>query len=149
MPLNVEAADVICYDAYKQLQESREKAGAWQWADAVKAAQLCIELSVKGMLKLFDIEYSPEHDVSDRLVAIPKKIKGLPDYLVESIARARVCSKVWEPTHVLAVYGELGTSPSRLFKEIDAKAATECASDANSCLTTLLNLARLGQLEIK
>lgn len=149
MPLNVEAADVVCYDAYKQLQESREKAGAWQWAEAVKAAQLCIELSVKGMLKLFDIEYPPEHDVSDRLVVIPKKVKGLPDHLVESIARTRVCSKTWAPVHALAVYSGLGISPSRLFKETDAKAATECASDANSCLTTLLNLARLGQLEIK
>jgi len=140
---------VISYDAYKQLQESREKAGAWQWAEAVKAAQLCVELSVKGMLKLFDIEYPPEHDVSDRLVFVPKKVKGLPDYLVESIARTRVCSKTWAPVHALAVYGGLDISPSRLFKETDAKAAIECASDASSCLTTLLNLARLGQLKIE
>lgn len=52
-------------------------------------------------------------------------------------------------THALAMYGPLDTSPSRLFKETDAKDATECASDANSCLTTLLNLARLGRLEVK
>jgi len=149
LPLNLTEADTVCCDAYRQLQEAREKAGAWQWADAAKAAQLCVELSVKGMLKLFDIEYPPEHDVSDRLVMIPKKVKGLPDYVVESIARTRICSKVWEPAHALAVYGGIDISPSRLFKETDAKAAMECASDANSCLTTLLNLARLGQLEIK
>jgi len=101
------------------------------------------------MLKLFDIEYPPEHDVSDKLVVIPKKVKGLPDHLVESIARTRVCSKMWEPAHSLAVYGALDASPSRLFKETDAKAAIECASDANSCLTALLNLARLGQIEIQ
>lgn len=148
-PLNLDEADRVYYDAYKALQEAREKSKDLEWAGTVRAAQLCIELSVKGILRLFDIAYPPEHDVSDRLVVIPKKVKGLPDHLVESIARTRVCSKVWEPAHALAVYGGLDTSPSRLFKETDAKAATECASDANSCLTTLLNLAKLGQLEFQ
>jgi HEPN domain-containing protein len=109
-----------------------------------QAAQLCIELSVKGILKLFDIEYPPTHDVSEKLRVVPKKVDGVPDHVMQSIARSIVCSRLWEPAHSLTVYGELGFSASRLFKEADSKAATECASEANSCLHALLHLARTG-----
>lgn len=129
------------------LREAWDKSKALDWAGAVKAAQLCIELSVKGMLKLFDVRYPPDLDVSDSLDSIPKKVSELPGYILEALARSRRASSVWEPTHSLAVYGALEVGAEKLFKESDAKTATECASDAHNCLFWLLDLATRDQLK--
>jgi len=147
MRLNKEAAERLRSEADASLSEARDKSKALDWAGAVKAAQLCIELSTKGMLRLFDVEYQPDHDVSERLAAIPKKMEGIPDYVLEALARSRMASKVWEPTHSLAVYGALDIGPGRLFKESDAKAAVECASDAHTCLFWLIQLIASDQIK--
>lgn len=146
MRLNREAAERLSSEADASLREAWDKSKAFEWAAAVKAAQLCIELSVKGMLKLFDVEYPPEHDVSERLASIQRKVEGVPDYVLQTIARTRMASKVWESTHSFAVYGALDIEPGRLFKESDAKAAVECASDAHTCLFWLIQLAASDQL---
>ena len=146
MRLNREAAERLSSEADASLREAWDKSKALEWAAAVKAAQLCIELSTKGMLRLFDVEYPPDHDVSERLASIPKKVGEIPDYVLEAIARTRMASKVWEPTHSLAVYGALDVGPAKLFKESDAKAAVECASDAHTCLFWLIQLAASDQL---
>jgi HEPN domain-containing protein len=57
MHLNQDAAQRLSQEADTSLREAWEKSKALDWAGAVKAAQLCIELSVKGMLKLFDVEF--------------------------------------------------------------------------------------------
>lgn len=147
MHLNQEAAQRLSQEADASLRDARDKTKVSDWAAVVKASQLCIELSVKGMLKLFDVEYPPEHDVSERLASIPKKSEGIPDYVVGAIARSRMASSVWEPTHSLAVYGALDVGADKLFKESDAKAATECASDAHTCLFWLIDLATRDQLK--
>jgi len=95
MRLNKEAAERLSRDAYGALREAWDKSKTFEWAATVRSAQLCIELSVKGMLKLFDVEYPPDHDVSERLTAIAKKLQGIPDYVVEAIGRARMANKVW------------------------------------------------------
>jgi HEPN domain-containing protein len=147
MRLNQDAAQRLSQEADASLREAWEKSKTLDWAGAVKAAQLCIELSVKGVLKLFDVEYPRDHDVSDRLDSIPKKVKQLPDYILEALARSRMASSVWEPTHSIAVYGALEVGADKLFKESDAKAATECASDARTCLFWLIDLATRDQLK--
>jgi HEPN domain-containing protein len=145
--LNKESAERLSIDAYSALHEAWDKSKKLEWSDSVKASQLCIELSVKGMLKLFDVEYPPDHDVSEKLAVIAKKIQGIPDYVLEAIARSRIASNVWEPVHSFSVYGAFDVRPSRLFKETDAKAAAECASDAHTCLSWLLHLAGTDQLQ--
>jgi len=145
--LNLEAAQRLSQEADASLREARDKSKTSDWAGAVKASQLCIELSVKGTLKLCDVDFPPEHDVSERLASIPKKMEGIPDYILEALARSRMASKVWEPTHSLAVYGALDVGSSKLFKEWDAKAAVECASDAHNCLFWLIDLANRNQLK--
>jgi HEPN domain-containing protein len=149
LPFNVESAGKFYSDANDAILEAREKFKKYDWAIAVKSAQLCIELSVKGMLKLFDIEYPPNHDVSEKLELVLKKVQGIPDHVVEAIARAKMASRIWEPVHSISDYGELGISSRKLFKEIDAKAATECANDANICLFWLLDLTRSGELKLR
>ena len=129
------------------MREARDKSKVSDWPGVVKASQLCIELSVKGTLKLFDVDFPPEHNVSERLASIPKKMEGIPDYILEALARSRIASTVWEPTHSLAVYGALDVAASKLFKEWDAKAAVECASDAHNCLFWLIDLVNRNQLK--
>ena len=69
------------------------------------------------ILKLFDVDFPPERDASDRLASIPKKVEGMPDYILEALARSRMASKVWEPTHSLVVCGALDVGAGKLFKE--------------------------------
>ena len=145
--MNLEAAQRLSQEADSSLRDARDKSKVSDWAGAVKASQLCIELSVKGVLKLFDVDFPPEHDVSERLASIPKKMGGIPDYILDALARSRMASKVWEPTHSLAVYGALDIGAGKLFKELDAKAATECAGDAHNCLFWLIDLVNRGQLK--
>jgi HEPN domain-containing protein len=145
--LNLEAAQRFSQEADASLREAQDKSKVSDWAGAVKACQLCIELSVKGILKLFDVDFPPEHDASDRLASIPKKVEGMPDYILEALARSRMASKVWEPTHSLAVYGALDVGAGKLFRESDAKAAVECAGDAHNCLFWLIDLANRDQLK--
>lgn len=147
MHLNEETAQRLSQEADTLLREAWDKSKAMDWAVTVKAAQLCIELSVKGMLKLFDVEYPPDHDVSDRLASIPRKVKGIPEYVLDAIARSRVVSRIWESAHSFAVYGALDVGANKLFKESDAKAATECARDAHTCLFWLIQLASSDQLK--
>jgi hypothetical protein len=85
-PFNVDDADRLYFDAYKALQEAEAKYKAQEWQNVIGSAQLCIELSVKGILELFDIEYPPDHDVSAKLASVPRKVTGLSEYDVQSIA---------------------------------------------------------------
>ena len=110
MLFSIESADKFYSDADEALRDAWEKSKKSEWAGVVKSAQLCIELSVKGILKLFDIEYPPSHDVSEKLELIPKKVQGIPDYVMESIARAKISSRIWEPAHSISDYGALGIS---------------------------------------
>jgi HEPN domain-containing protein len=100
--LNLEAAQRLSQEADASLREARDKSKVSDWPGVVKASQLCIELSVKGTLKLFDVDFPPEHNVSERLASIPKKMEGIPDYILEALARSRIASTVWEP--FVAVY---------------------------------------------
>jgi len=60
-----------------------------------------------------------------------------------------MASKVWEPAHSFSVYGALDVGPSRLFKEADGKAAVECASDAHTRLSWMIQLAGSDQLQLR
>lgn len=149
MPLDIDGADKLYSDASQALREAQEKFSKFEWQSAMRNAQMCIELSVKGMLRLLDIEYPSNHDVSGKLGLVPKKVDGLSKDDVESIGRVAIASRIWEPVHSLAVYGLFNVSPSRLFKETDAKAIIESASSANSFLFSLIYRARLNQLKTK
>jgi len=48
--------------AYNQLQAAREHAKSYtQYSEAIQAAQECVELSVKSVLSLLGITFSPSH----------------------------------------------------------------------------------------
>ena len=149
LPLDVVNADTLYYEAHRALQDAQEKMKKAEWHTVMRSSQICIELSVKGMLRLFDIEYRPEHDVSEKLGIIHKKVDGLSGYEVESIAGSAISCRIWEPVHSLAVYGIFNVSPSSLFRETDAKAIIESASNANSLLLSLLYKARMNQLKME
>lgn len=93
-------------------------------ADVVRESQELIELCLKGLLRMSNIEVPRLHDVSDIL---KQSIDRLPQSIrphVEQIAKA---SKNLRRDRELAFYGTEDLTPSEFYQEEDAKQAIEDA----------------------
>ena len=104
---------------------------------------------MKGILKLFDIEYPPSHDVSEKLELIPKESSGNTRlrHGIDSQSEDFQSNMGASSQHFgsRSIRDKLG----RLFEETDANAATDCASDAHTCLTWLVQLALIWRIEVE
>ena len=94
------------------------------WADVVRESQEIVELSLKALLRAFDIEVPRIHDVSGALDAerarFPESLRASIDYLVGA-------SKSLRRDLELAFYGSEDLTPSEFYAEGDAQTALDFA----------------------
>ncbi len=122
------AADYI-NRAGNRLQAVEKLMELKSFADVVRESQELIELCLKGVLRISNVEVPRLHDVGDVLVQsktkLPKEIKIHAEQLAK-------ISKKLRRDRELAFYGTEDLTPSDFYKEEDAKEALDDASWVHS-----------------
>lgn len=94
------------------------------WAATVREAQECVELFLKGALRLVAVEPTRTHDVAD---VLRRERARFPDWFRQAVDELATISTELAGDRGLAFYGderrELG--PQALFDEHDARRATQ------------------------
>jgi len=106
------------------------------YADVVRESQELIELCLKGMLRLSNIEVPRLHDVSDILLDSASRLPKDIQTQVEKIAKI---SRRLRRDRELSFYGTEDLTPSEFYKEADAKEALDDAKWIFSLCEKLLN----------
>ena len=94
------------------------------YADVVRESQEIVELSLKGLLRLAQVEVPRIHDVGPLLIEMKERLPGQARPHVEALARI---SKEMRRDRELAFYGSEDLTPSDFYQEKDATKAMEDA----------------------
>lgn len=106
------------------------------WADVVRESQEVVELSLKGMLRFYNIEFPRVHDVSG---IFEQEANRFPPEIKRHLAKFSQISKSLRRDRELAFYGSEDLTPSEFYKKEDAKLAQ---ADANFVVETLVNIIK-------
>lgn len=94
------------------------------WADVVREAQEVVELTLKGLLRLCNVDPPRIHDVSDVLLAEQTRLPApLRPHLDELVSVSRHLRRDRE----LAFYGAADLTPSEFYTQADAVRARDDA----------------------
>ena len=114
------------------------------WAATVREAQECVELLLKGALRLVAVEPARTHDVA---AALRSEAVRFPEWFRSSIDALATISTKLAGDRGLAFYGdedrELG--PQELFDEEDARRAVRSVEFVAELCGRLLSDVRAGQ----
>lgn len=111
----------------------------------VRQAQECVELSLKGILRLYGIEYPREHDVKEILLRVSRRF---PDWFRAQVKSFAEISSKMATERGPSMYGdeEKGIPPSQLFRyERAVEAVKEAQLILRNCskaLETFLQKAK-------
>lgn len=94
------------------------------WPDVVRESQEVVELSLKALLRHFNIEVPRVHDVSVVLEAEKNKFSAAVKKTLPELIRI---SKTLRRDRELAFYGSEDLTPSEFYNQKDALAAKESA----------------------
>ncbi|MBI4577443.1 MAG: HEPN domain-containing protein [Planctomycetes bacterium] len=96
------------------------------WATVVRQAEECVELYLKGALRLVGVEPTHTHDVSGVLEAHAGRF---PAWFAAEVSRLAAFSRDLARDRGPAFYGDeaAGVPPEDLFDEADARRAFEAA----------------------
>jgi len=122
-------------DAWSKYQLAEQALKSYDYANCVFNSQASIELSIKSLLDGLQIKYEMEHDVSDRLDEVPKKIK-LEEYEIPDLSKLKAYSKLWVGVRNLTEYGDqrLNIAARSIFSEHEAKLALDhCSTTYHKC----------------
>ena len=130
-------------DAWVSLQSARKHLKDFNYAGAVREAQICVELSIKALLENFNIEYKKEHDIGDGVFfgVFQKVFPHLKDYEVkqfqECLAKSRVYLKLLSSIKNFTTYTFLDVPAKKLFDKDFAKTIVNYASQTYWCCKNL------------
>jgi len=105
------------------LREASLALSELDYATCVRRSQECVEMSLKGILRLLGIEYPSKHDVSEALLTLDRS--PLPEWFKEQLPYLAETSRSLSTLRGPAMYGsEEELKPaSELFSEDDARRA--------------------------
>lgn len=140
-----------------QLRIAQEKLNASGYADSIQASQCSIELSVKSVLSLLEIEYEPRHAWSKKqLSSIAQQIQerqilhSLKDQGVEIVRLPRLLflMNFWASAYLPSKYGmeeAYLASAQDLFERQEVELALQHAKE---CYQSALKLNRLSKCKL-
>ncbi|MDJ0269045.1 MAG: HEPN domain-containing protein [Aigarchaeota archaeon] len=117
---NIKIARALVNQGTRRLETAKREYNEGSPAYAIRSSQECVELALKGALRLVGIEYPKKHDVSNVLLRFADRCPRW--FEVEKMAKiSRIVAEKREP----AMYGdELSTNPAdMLFTRDEAKEA--------------------------
>jgi len=130
-------------DAWVSLESARKHLKDFNYAGAVREAQICVELSVKALLDNFHIEYKKVHDIGDGvfLGVFKEAFPHLKDHEIrefqECLAKSRVYLKLLSSIKDFTKYTFLDLPAKRLFDKDFAKIVVGYASETYWCCNQL------------
>jgi HEPN domain-containing protein len=105
------------------------------WADVVRESQEVVELTLKGLLRLCNVDPPRIHDVSDVLLAERDRLpEALHAHLDELVSASRNLRRDRE----LAFYGAADLTPSQFYTHDDAVRARAAARRTWTLVTEAL-----------
>ncbi|MEM2987099.1 MAG: HEPN domain-containing protein [Nitrososphaerota archaeon] len=115
-------------DAERSYNEAKINFNEKAYHRCIRRAQECVELSLKGVLRLLSIEYPKSHDVSIVLDKI-KKETSIPNWFQEKIEDLKRISVKLAMERGPAFYGDERAfiPPEELYSKEDAEEALEMA----------------------
>ncbi len=137
---NEKYARELYEQAKNYLDTAKEKARSpFKAAEAMYAAQTCVELTLKAVLMKLRGEYPREHDVGGELFKL-RDDPRISDHIRGKIPRARFISRqlhMWrEPS--LYGYDEEKVSPKEIFNEKDAEFAIRYADEVYFTFSSII-----------
>lgn len=132
-------------DAFESLQSARNHLSRFNYAGAIREAQICVELSIKALLENYDIEYKKTHDIGDGVFkgVFEKAFPHLKDYEIqqfqECLAKSRVYMKLLSSIKNFTTYTFLDVPAKKLFDRDFAKTMIDYASQTYHCCRNLSN----------
>jgi HEPN domain-containing protein len=122
--LNRDLASDYITRAHKRLAALRALMQEEAWADVVRESQEVIELSLKALLRVANVEVPRVHDVSDALL---KHADRMPEKAKPHLAEFARISRALRRDRELAFYGSEDLTPSDFYKREDAQLAFDQA----------------------
>ena len=115
------------------------------WATVVREAQECVELFLKGALRLVAVEPARTHDVAE---LFRRETARFPDWFRPHAERLAAISTDMAGNRGLAFYGDEreGVGPQDLFDERAAHAAVQSLDEVASLCGRLLETVSSGAL---
>jgi HEPN domain-containing protein len=97
------------------------------WAATVREAQECVELFLKGVLRLVAVEPTRTHDVAE---VLRREVDRFPEWFRAAVDRLAAISTEMAGDRGPAFYGDEREErgPQELFEEVDARRAVESLS---------------------
>jgi len=126
-------------DAFESLQSAENHLRRLNYAGAIREAQICVELSIKALLRDFGIEYKKDHDIGDGVFSgvLDKALPHLKDYEIgqfqKCLAKSRICMKLLSSIKNFTTYTFLGVPTKELFDKDFAKIMVNYASQTYYC----------------
>lgn len=122
-------AEAYIHDAERSYKEAQLSFEEKAFHRCIRRAQECVELSLKGMLRLLGVEYPKSHDVSIVLDRVKTEVE-IPQWLSEEIEKLKKISTKLALERGPAFYGDERAfiPPEKLYSEEDAKEALEMAT---------------------
>lgn len=123
---NVSMAEAYSKKAEACLGEARSAIKRKDYSGTVRRSQECVELSLKGALRLYGIEYPREHDVKSLLLRVTARFPAWFSKRAEEFGKI---SEELVKHRGPSMYGdeEKGIPPTELFGEEHARKALEDA----------------------
>jgi len=131
-------AEAYVKDARRSLREAQLSREEGAYHRCVRRAQECVELALKGVLRLLGIEYPRSHDVSQALeLARP----SMPEWLAQRVDDLKRASLKLAEERGPAFYGDerAYVPPEQLYGEEDAEEALRMAREALEAAERLLS----------
>lgn len=117
--------------ANNKLDEARSQSKKFNYSESVSASQECIELSIKAIFSITEIEFAKEHKIKEGefkklLEKIPNDLKNIYNY-----PRIFLLSEFWSYFYITAKYGleKLKIGSDKLFTNKEANLALEHAEE--------------------
>jgi len=106
----------------------------YNYSESVSASQECIDLSIKAIFSIVEVEFIKEHKIKEvefksLLDKIPQDLKNIYNY-----PRIYLLSKFWSYFYITAKYGleKLKIGADKVFKEEEADLALKHARECHN-----------------
>ena len=134
-----EMAKAYIGDAGISLREAKDSFENGAYHRTVRRAQECVELSLKGVLRLFGIEYPKSHDVSSALDEAEAYV-NIPKWFREKTEELKRASRRLAQERALAFYGDERAfiPPEKMYSKKDAEEAIKMAEECLQAARRLL-----------
>ena len=140
---SIELAESYLKRALNKQMESRDHLAGYRFAESVSASQECIELSIKAVFLLLDLESPKEHKFTEE--QFRELIRRVPAKLTHrDFAKVYLYSMFWSTFYTVAKYGleKVQAGPDKLFEKEEAELALKHAQRCRDAAADLANYVR-------